>query len=936
MLHEIKDVIGISKITNVRIFNGYDIENVKNINKAKTAVFSEPGQDDVYDEPPNLNEAAFVFAITSAVGQYNQCEDSATLLLRLLEPKSEPVVRTFKQIALYGDLTEADLEIIKTYYVNPLEMREIPLSLTKAYEYSKPDKISTVDGFIKANDTELLELAKKFGIAMNIDDLNFCKDYFHKENRDPTVTEMKVLDTYWSDHCRHSTFMTTLENIQVEESKYNIGLKQAQELYEQAHQYVYGNVNRPLCLMDIATMQMKKQIKNGELADMELTDEVNACSINATAKIDGKPVDILVMFKNETHNHPTEIEPFGGAATCLGGGIRDPLSGRAFVYGAMRVTGSADPREAIKDTQQGKLSQRKITRTATDGYSSYGNQIGIASGYLNEYYDQGFKAKRLECGAIIGAVQKENITREKPKHGDVIVLVGGKTGRDGCGGATGSSKEQDEETLIKGGAEVQKGNPIIERNIIRLFRKPVVSKMIKKCNDFGAGGVSVAVGELADGININLDKVPVKYPGLDGTELAISESQERMAVVLDEKNLEAFIKEATLENLIAVKIAEVTDKNRIVMTWLGDTIVDMSSDFLNSGGIRQKANITVKAPIIHRHSVLDTESPTVHHHSAIDTQSLKQKWLNNLTDLNNCSQKIIADQFNFVAGGVTVFAPYGGKYKKTPEQGLAMRLPLIEGDTTFSTLMTVGYNPSLGCESPFHAAMYAVIESVTKIVTMGGDYQKIRLSFQEYFERLTTADSWGKPYSALMGAFLAQEKLGIPAIGGKDSMSGSYKDINVPPSLISFAVAVVDTTKLVSRAFKDTNSKVFMLKTPINDSSMPDFIILKQNMSAIYELVQTGVIKAASSIGHGGIARTISEMSFGNNIGFSFNPSFIDNLFVPQYGSIVLEVGSDINLDEQFILIGSTTKIPTIKIEKVSISLDEMLNVWEGVLKDVF
>jgi len=932
MQQEINDVLNIPGVTGVRIFNGYDIDGVTDTEKAKNVVFSEAGQDDVYENKPDTDEAAYIFAITAAIDQYDQREDYANKLLRIMEPHSKPDVRVFKIIALYGDISQADYEKIKGYYINPLETREIPIEGIKQRVFIEPKMVGKLNGFIDSDDEALEAIGKKYAIAMAPDNLRLCKEYFKKENRDPTVTEMKVLDTYWSDHCRHSTFMTVIEKVSIEENKFAKGLKLATELYEQAKSYVYGENPRPLCLMDIATMEMKKLKKSGELDDLEKSDEVNACSIEVTVPVDGKPEDMIVMFKNETHNHPTEMEPFGGASTCLGGAIRDPLSGRSYVYGAIRLTGSGDPREPVEDTTPGKLPQRKITQTAAKGYSSYGNGIGLPLGHLIEAYDPGFKAKRMECGAVIAAAKKADIVRGKPLPGDVVVLVGGKTGRDGCGGATGSSKEHDEGSLEKGGAEVQKGNPVIERNIVRLFRKPNVSGMIKICNDFGAGGVCVAVGELADGLLINLDKVPVKYPGLDGTELAISESQERMAVVIEAKNLEKFLREANKENLEAAKIADITDNGRVVMFWQSEEILNISSEFLNSGGERQKTNLTVSSP--------DWSEKEEYH------DDIKKTWLLNLKDLNVCSKQGLVNRFDSTAGGVTVFMPYGGVYQKTPEQGLAMKLPLREGETDFGTLMTVGYDPASGLRSPFHAALYAVVESVMKIAAMGGDYSKVRLSFQEYFEKLSSEKSWGKPYAALMGAFLAQDKLGIPAIGGKDSMSGSFMDINVPPSLISFAVAVVDTTKLISRAFKGAGHNVYLLKTPVDEGGVPDFEILKRNMSLIHKHAGEGHIKSTSVVGMGGIAATVSEMAFGNGIGFSFNSTFKENLFSPQYASMIIEVevtleGKSVIEDtdvsgSSWIPVGITLEEKIIEINSAKITLDEALMAWESTLDSIF
>jgi len=967
MLLEIRDVLTIPGITGVRIFNGYDAEGIADIDRATQAVFSEKGQDTVYEEEPDMAGAACVFAVSAAIDQYNQREDFTMQLLRIMEPHSEPKVRTFKIFAIYGEISEKEISKIKGYYINQLEACEIPLTATKQRVYSGSDVIEVIKGFSNADDTSLFELAGEYEIAMDLNNLKLCRDYYAKEKRDPTITEMKVLDTYWSDHCRHSTFMTIIENVTIDENKYTAGLIRAQKQYEQAKEYVYEKNPRPLCLMDIATMEMKRLKKSGDLDDLEKSDEVNACSIETTVPIDGIPTDMIVMFKNETHNHPTEMEPFGGASTCLGGAIRDPLSGRAYVYGAIRVTGSGDPREPIENTLPGKLPQRKITQTAAEGYSSYGNGIGLALGHLAEVYDPGFKAKRMECGAVVAAVEKADIIREKSQPGDVVVLVGGKTGRDGCGGATGSSKEHDDESLEKGGAEVQKGNPVIERNIVRLFRKPFVSRMIKICNDFGAGGVCVAVGELADGLNIDLDKVLVKYPGLDGTELAISESQERMAVVIDKRNLDKFLAEAAKENLDAVKIADVTDSGRVIMNWRGDEILNIKSEFLNSGGMRQTTDVVVSAPDrsgveplvqgeLGVENIVSSARVRVPAHtdgavpsmvsldetifSTPNSPCVKKAWLDNLADINVCSKQGLINRFDSTAGGGTVFMPYGGKYQKTPEQGLAMKLPLREGETDYGTLMTVGYNPSMGYSSPFHAAMYAVIESVMKIAAMGGDYRKVRLSFQEYFERLANEKSWGKPYAALMGAFLAQDELGIPAIGGKDSMSGTFKNINVPPSLLSFAIVVADTTKLLSRAFKGAGHNVYLLKTPIDEGGMPDFRFLRQNMSTVYSLMQYGCLKSASVVGPGGIAATVSEMAFGNGIGFKFDSDFKDDLFTPQYASMILEfdvIPKDSGgLRDEFILLGTTTDKQRIEIGETTVSLEEALTAWEGGLSSVF
>lgn len=927
MLYEIQNYLKISQVTNVRVLNGYIVSGVSEdtFQKSKYAVFAEFGQDVIYDNIPIVSEAE-IYTTEYLPGQYDQRADFAMQLLQILSTNEHPQVRTFRSYILSGQISSDNVEKIKCYFINPVEMREISSNAPKIVNINtdNPSDTITIEGFITFNDEHLLDCKNQYNISMSLENLIFCKDYFASKMRNPTLTELKILDTYWSDHCRHSTFLTTIEKVEIEKNKLTKGLEKAVQMFEEAKSFVYEGAERPLCLMDIATMEMKKMLKSGALNDLEISDEVNACSIEVVAEIDGKPEDYLIMFKNETHNHPTEMEPFGGASTCLGGAIRDPLSGRAHVYGAIRLTGCADPRESYENTLQGKLPQRKITKIAADGYSSYGNQIGLASGHLLEIYDEGFKAKRMECGALIGAVPKKNIIRQKPKPFDVIVLLGGNTGRDGLGGATGSSKDQDEDALEKGGAEVQKGNPIIERNIVRLFRKPEVSKLIKKCNDFGAGGVSVAVGEMADGLLIDLDKVPLKYSGLDGTEIAISESQERMAVLLDAADLDAFCAYAAEENLNAVKIAEVTDTNNMIMMWGGKEIANISREFLNSGGIRQKTTVNVTAPKLN----IAIQNKT----------NIKELWLEKLADLNTCSKKGIASRFDTTSGNCTVFMPFGGKYQRTPEQGLAMKLPLIKGKTNFGTLMTVGYNASLGYESPFHSAMYAVIESVMKICAMGGDYAKIHLTFQEYFESLRNSpEKWGKPYAAMMGAFLAQEELGIPSIGGKDSMSGTFQDISVPPSLISFAVCTVDTTKLVSRSFKEAGHTVVLVKAPMDESGLPDFGILKQNMNCIHKLAQAGCISAASVVNSGGIAGCITEMSLGNEIGFKFDADFKGDIWNPNYCAMILEVNEIKKIgDLDHDILGFTIEEKLIKIEKSTISLDEALAAWEKTLKEVF
>ena len=918
ILDEIKHYLGIHQVEQVRVIWGYEIAGLtpEQIKSALYYVFAHKRTDHVFMD---LDAMSAPFALTTRFikGQHDQKALSCQILLKMLFPESVPQVVTFKRIECYGSFSEKECSRIKNYYLNPLEADEISLDDNLITDF--PDDVEPVavlSGFSSLNVSDLESLKENYSISMGIDNLQLCQEYFKKEERDPTVTELKILDTYWSDHCRHSTFLTVLEEIHVEESSHSDGLLRAIQKYEQTRKFVYP-ANRPDCLMDIATLQMKKLKKQGLLNDLEESDEVNACSIEVKGMVDGQEEDFIIMFKNETHNHPTEVEPFGGAATCTGGGIRDPLSGRAFVYGAMRITGSADPREPYDQTLTGKMPQRKITTVAADGNSSYGNGIGLASGYLQEYYDAGFKAKRMECGALVAYNYKKNITRGKAKPGDVIFLLGGETGRDGIGGATGSSKQQNEIALAYS-AEVQKGNPGLERNIVRLFRKPHVSKMIKKCNDFGAGGVSVAIGELADGLNIDLDKVPLKYKGLNGTEIAISESQERMAVLLDPADCEEFIRQAELENLSAVPVAQVTDHKRVVMRFRDQVICDMDSDFLNSGGVRQKASV-----------VVEKLKPGISHENS--SADLKTQWLKGLSELNVASKQGIANQFEKNSGAQTVFYPFGGRFQKTPEQGLAMRLPLEEGSTDLGTIMTVGYNPRLSYDSPFHAAVFGVLESVMKVVSMGGDIERIRLSFQEYFESMKSSQSWGKTYAALMGAFLVQDELGIPGIGGKDSMSGTYKDIHVPPSLISFAVAPCDCRKLVSRAFKSAHSHVYLVKTNLLPDGTPDFTHLKANIQTLSKLIDDGKVKAASVVGFGGIAACISQMCFGNRIGFEFASKNI-NLFEDSCCDVLIETDETL----EFLYLGATHDKEEIRVEDVTIHLEEAFSTWEMPLETVF
>lgn len=915
---EIKEFLKVDGLEKVRQIIGYEVRGLskEELEEVKFTVFADRDLDLVYDDI-NL-EADYQYISRYLDHQYDQAADVAEMMIQLAHPEKEIQVKTMEILAFYGDI-KADGEKIKNYYLNPLEKEEMTLEedFHWAYGQEEPKPVAIIKGF-SAFDLEELEAMKaKYGISMNEADLRFTQDYYKKEDKDPSLTELKILDTYWSDHCRHSTFQTVLEEITVDEKAAQLGIQKAQDLYHQAHEIVYQGKDRPLCLMDMATLEMKKLKKQGILTNLEESEEVNACSIEVKGEVDGKEEDFILMFKNETHNHPTEMEPFGGAGTCIGGGIRDPLSGRAYVFGAMRITGSADPREAFEDTLEDKIPQRNITKTAADGYSDYANQIGIASGYLDEYYHPGFKAKRLECGALLAYNYKKNITRANPEPGDVIVMMGGPTGRDGLGGAVGSSKEVEGDSKNYS-AEVQKGNPIAERNIIKLFKRPEISKLIKKSNDFGAGGVSVAIGEMADSLDIKLDRVPLKYPGMDGTEVAISESQERMAILLDKKDLETFMQAAKEENVPAVEVAEVTDNNRMIMTYKGQIICDLKADFLNSGGVRQRAQVKVAAP-----NFQEEEKAA---------QDLKIAWLENLEKLNVCSKKNIANQFDKAYGGQSSLYPFGGKYMETAEQGMAMRLPLQEGHTDLAALMTVGYDPELGPKSSFHAAYYAVIESILKAISMGAKLEEIRLSFQEYFERMTSKETWGKVYGALLGAFYAQDTLAVPSIGGKDSMSGSYKEIDVPPTLISFAVAPLDARNIVSKALKKSGSKVYLLESKIGDDLLPDNESLRTNIKLVTDLIQEGKILASSVVGAGGISGEISKMALGNRIGFEFDPSFDQDLFQPRYADLILESQEDLDLT----LIGQTLAEQVIRVKGTEISLEEAQASYKKTLSTVF
>ncbi|UWD48945.1 phosphoribosylformylglycinamidine synthase [Clostridioides difficile] len=942
---DLVESLHISSIEDLRILNRYDVEGISEDvyeNAAKT-IFSEPNLDVVYyEEIPELNGER-VFAIEFLPGQYDQRGDWAAQCVQIVNQGIRPAINTAKVYILSGKITDEECSKIKDYCINPVDSREASLEKpeTLKMETEIPTAVEILDGFIDLNEDGLKAFVSDKGLAMTLGDLQHVQKYFKDtEKRNPTITEIKVLDTYWSDHCRHTTFMTEIENVKIEDGKFNDIVKEAYQMYLNSRDNVYVNRHKDICLMDIATVAVKELKKNGKLNDLDESEEINACSINVDVEVDGKMEKYLVMFKNETHNHPTEIEPFGGAATCLGGAIRDPLSGRSYVYQAMRVTGSADPRTTLEDTLPGKLMQRKITTEAAHGYSSYGNQIGLTTGQVAEVYDENFVAKRMEIGAVIAAAPKENVVRERPEAGDVIVLLGGKTGRDGCGGATGSSKEHSEESILTCSAEVQKGDAPNERKIQRFFRNKEVAQMIKRCNDFGAGGVCVAIGEIADSLDINLDLVPKKYDGLDGTELSISESQERMAVAIKKENKDKFIQLAVEENLEATHVATVTDTGYLRMFWNGKAIVDINREFLDTNGVKQTTDVHVAK--VDEENTFFASNEIV---KDVNSASMKDKFTKVLSDLNVCSQKGLVEMFDNTIGGNTVLMPFGGKYQATPTQGMVAKIPVLGGETNTSTIMTYGYNPKVGKWSPFHGALYAVVESVCKLVAIGGNYSTTRLTFQEYFEKLgNNPEKWGKPFSALLGAFYAQSKFEIPAIGGKDSMSGTFKDIEVPPTLVSFAVDTVDARKVVSPEFKKAGSKVVMLCVNKAENDVIDFEELKKNLDKVRELIHGNKVLSTYALGFAGVGEAISKMAFGNKIGFKFNEEAEkackdDKLFEASYGNIVLELANDdlSMLDGyNYIVLGSTVKDASIFIKGEELSLDELYKAHCSTLEPIF
>ena len=933
--HEIKHYLGITTVEAVRVLIRYDVENIseETYNKALYTVFSEPPVDDIYEETFDYGDAK-VFTVEFLPGQFDQRADSAEQCVKLLNENEEPIIRSAITYVIEGAITDEQFAAIKKHCINPVDSRAIGMEKPKTLvqEFDDPADVIIFDGFKDMAEDKLKELYDSLGLAMTFKDFLHIQKYFKgEEKRDPSMTEIRVLDTYWSDHCRHTTFSTELTNVEFDDGDYKDMLEKTFDAYRAEMKEMYKDRDdKFICLMDIALMGMKQLKAAGKLDDMEVSDEINACSIIVPVEVDGETEEWLVFFKNETHNHPTEIEPFGGAATCLGGAIRDPLSGRGYVYQAMRVTGAADPTKSLKDTLPGKLPQRKIVTTAAAGYSSYGNQIGLATGLVNEIYHPDYVAKRMEIGAVMGAAPRRAVKRLNSDPGDKIILLGGRTGRDGCGGATGSSKAHNSQSLETCGAEVQKGNPPTERKIQRLFRREEVASIIKKCNDFGAGGVSVAIGELAPGLVVDLDKVPKKYAGLDGTELAISESQERMAVVLDKADVDTFIRLSNEENLEATPVAVVTDENRLEMTWRGDKIVDLSRDFLNTNGVTQHAKVEITA--VDENKNYRKEVP-----AALDNLSLASALKANLSRLEVCSQKGLVERFDSSIGASTVLMPYAGKYQLTPEEAMVAKIPLLEGETDTATVMAYGFIPKLSRWSPFHSAAFAVSESLAKLAAVGCDPSQARLTFQEYFERLNDVPSrWGKPTAALLGALTAQVGYKCPSIGGKDSMSGSFNDLDVPPTLVSFAVGMSEASKTASSQFKRINSTVKLLELPVDEETgLPIYDKAMELMVSVYEGIRNGKILSASVIKEGGAAACECKMAFGNKFGFTFAQGLDkETLFAAKEASFVVELADENAYDG--VVLGKTNDNGVFIIDGDVQTVDELIDAWCGKLEKVF
>ncbi|WP_238881389.1 phosphoribosylformylglycinamidine synthase [Clostridium sp. YIM B02551] len=934
LFEDFKTNLSIKTIEKVRVLNKYTIGNLSDEYEAKaiSSIFSEPMVDEVFVGELNLGEKEWAFCVEYLPGQYDQRAASSEECYEILTAGEKIKVKSAKVVIIYGNLSKEQKDKIKGYYINPVDSREVEINSKEIFsEYLVPEDVKVLYNFINLTENEIKALHKELSLAMSLADLKLVQSYFIQEKRNPTITEIKVIDTYWSDHCRHTTFLTNITKVEIEEGTYNQALINSFEEYKKSRNFVYGENPRDINLMDIAVLAAKELRKKGLLTDLDESEEINACSIKAKVETDKGVVDYLIMFKNETHNHPTEIEPFGGAATCLGGAIRDPLSGRSYVYQAMRVTGAGDPTEYIEDTLKGKLPQRTITLGAAHGYSSYGNQIGLATGQVAELYHNNYKAKRLEIGAVIGAAPMENVKRERPVKGDIIILLGGRTGRDGLGGATGSSKEHTEESINICGAEVQKGNAPTERKIQRLFRNIEVSTLIKRCNDFGAGGVSVAIGELSEGLDIDLDKVPKKYDGLDGTELAISESQERMAVVVDKNDVEKFINFSNQENIEATVVAEVTDEKRLRMYWRDKLIVDLKREFLDTNGAKSYTEVKVDLPK-EAHNVFNKEIKG----------SIKENWIKTLGSLNVASQKGLVDRFDSTIGSLTVLMPFGGVNQITPAEGMAAKIPVQGGESKDATLMAYGFNPEIGLWSPFHMGYYAVIESLTKLVSMGGDYRKSHLTFQEYFERLGVAkERWGKPFAALLGAFKVQKDLSLAAIGGKDSMSGSFGDLDVPPTLTSFAVAIEKAENVISPEFKEVSSKLVLIKTDRLEDETLNLEQYISNMNKLVDLIKSKKVISAFTLKFGGVSEAISKMAFGNKIGAKLSNLNNQELFGLNPAAVLVEIkAEDFNEDIlkgcNYKIIGETTRENQIVIENEVLNLDDLQSVWRNKLEGVF
>ncbi len=934
--HEISSYLGIKSATNVRVLIRYDVENISDevFEKACRTVFAEPPVDDLYLEKFEAAEGAKIFSVEYLPGQFDQRADSAVQCVQFLDGDSQPIIRSATTYVIEGNVTDEEFDAVKHHCINPVDSRETGLEKpeTLVTVFPEPEDVKIFDGFKDMPEAELKALYDSLNLAMTFKDFQHIQNYFNnEEKRDPSMTEIRVLDTYWSDHCRHTTFSTELTDVKFDEGDYKEPIVKTYEKYLADREVLYkGRDDKFVCLMDLALMAMKKLKSEGKLADQEESDEINACSIVVPVDVDGKEEEWLINFKNETHNHPTEIEPFGGAATCLGGAIRDPLSGRTYVYQAMRVTGAADPTVSVKETLKGKLPQKKLVRSAAHGYSSYGNQIGLATGYVKEIYHPDYVAKRMEIGAVMGAAPRRAVIRENSDPGDIIILLGGRTGRDGIGGATGSSKVHTEASIEVCGAEVQKGNAPTERKIQRMFRREEVSYIIKKCNDFGAGGVSVAIGELADGLRVDLDKVPKKYAGLDGTEIAISESQERMAVVVDPKDVDKFLGFANEENLEAIPVAVVTEEPRLVLTWRGKEIVNISRAFLDTNGAHQETTVEVEIP--NKEGNLFEERP--------DVADVKAKWLETLADLNVCSQKGLVEMFDGSIGAGSVFMPYGGQYQLTETQSMVAKVPVQNGKTDTVTMMSYGFDPYLSSWSPYHGAAYAVTESVARIVATGGDYKKIRFTFQEYFRRMTEDPKrWSQPFSALLGAYAAQMGFGLPSIGGKDSMSGTFNEIDVPPTLVSFAVDVAKIQDVITPELKKAGNKLVWLRAPRDQYDLPDYAGIMEQYEKLHNDIQAGKVVSAYALDRHGIAAAVSKMAFGNALGVKIEHNLDPrDFFAPGFGDIIMEVPADKvgELSITYTLIGEVTDDGKFSYGNTVITEVEAEEAWKGTLERVF